>query len=244
MCSTTRRSREHLRGACTVHGLACPPLDTFDSLEHLAHLHVMAIRAVQPTGPYRLLGWSLGGALAARMAAILEDAGETVSFLGLVDSLVPRQGTAPVRQRGSIDELYAYLLQLFPQLADSGFAEELTRAQAQLQGAALVEHLIRRAFALAGGAEHAGPDELSRMFATAERLRELGHDMALQAVQVAPTCWWAGDRADDDIERLVALLERQPAYSQRVAATHLGIVRAPAFIDGLRDRLEAVPANG
>ncbi|MFX5603213.1 thioesterase domain-containing protein, partial [Acinetobacter baumannii] len=76
-----------------------PPLDTFESLEHLAHLHVMAIRSVQPTGPYRLLGWSLGGALAARMAAILEDAGETVGFLGLVDSLVPRQRTAAVRQR-------------------------------------------------------------------------------------------------------------------------------------------------
>ncbi len=233
-----------LEGACTVHGLACPPLDTFDSLEHLAHLHVMAIRAVQPVGPYRLLGWSLGGALAARMAAILEDAGETVAFLGLVDSLVPRQGTAPVRQRGSIDELHQYLLQLFPQLSDGGFADELTRAQAELQGAALVEHLIRRAFTLAGGAEHAGPDELSRMFATAERLRELSHAMSLQALQVAPTCWWAGDRAEDDIERLVAMLERQPAHTQRVAATHLGIVRAPAFIDGLRDRLEAVPANG
>ncbi|MCA7086346.1 amino acid adenylation domain-containing protein [Cupriavidus sp. DB3] len=233
-----------LEGACKVHGLACPPVDTFDSLEHLAHLHVKAIRAVQPTGPYRLLGWSLGGALAARMAAILEDAGETVAFLGLVDSLVPRQGTAPVRQRGSIDELHAYLLQLFPQLANSGFADELTRAQAEMQGPELVEHLIRRAFALAGGAEQAGPDELSRMFATAERLRELSHDMSLQALQVAPTCWWAADRAEDDMERLVALLERQPAYSQRVAATHLGIVRAPAFIEGLRDRLEAVPANG
>ncbi|NSX02821.1 non-ribosomal peptide synthetase [Cupriavidus gilardii] len=233
-----------LEGTCTVHGLACPPLGTFDSLEHLAHLHVMAIRSVQPTGPYRLLGWSLGGALAARMAAILEDAGETVAFLGLVDSLVPRHGTTPVRQRGSIDELYDYLLQLFPQLADSGFAAELASARAQLEGAALVEHLIRRAFALAGGAEHAGPDELSRMFATAERLRELSHDMSLQGLRVAPTCWWAGDRADDDIDRLVAMLERQPAYSQRVTATHLGIVRAPAFIDGLRDRLEAVPANG
>ncbi|WP_052511419.1 non-ribosomal peptide synthetase [Cupriavidus sp. HPC(L)] len=233
-----------LEGACTVHGLACPPLDTFDSLEHLAHLHVMAIRAVQPTGPYRLLGWSLGGALAARMAAILEDAGETVAFLGLVDTLVPRQGTAAVRQRGSIEELHQYLLQLFPQLADSGFAEELAKARAEPQGAALVEHLVRRAFTLAGGTGHADPDELSRMFATAERLRELSHDMSLQPLRVAPTCWWAGDRAEEDIERLATMLERQPAYAQRVAATHLGIVRAPAFIDGLRDRLEAVPANG
>ncbi|MBO4122680.1 amino acid adenylation domain-containing protein [Cupriavidus gilardii] len=232
-----------LEGTCTVHGLACPPLDTFDTLEHLAHLHVMAIRAVQPVGPYRLLGWSLGGALAARMAAILEDAGETVAFLGLVDSLVPRQRTAAARQRGSIEELHQYLLQLFPQLADSGFAEELTRAQTQMQGAALVERLIRHAFALAGGAAPVDPDELSRMFATAERLRELSHGMSLQALRVAPTCWWAGDRAADDIDRLAAMLERQPAHSERVAATHLGIVRAPAFIDGLRDRLEAVPAN-
>ncbi|MCP2835046.1 hypothetical protein, partial [Salmonella enterica] len=83
-------------------------------------------------------------------------------------------------------------LQLFPQLADSAFADELAQARAELQGAALVEHLIRRAFALAGGVGHAGPDELSRMFATAERLRELSDDMSLQPLRVAPTCWWAG----------------------------------------------------
>ncbi|MFC4434947.1 amino acid adenylation domain-containing protein [Cupriavidus respiraculi] len=234
-----------LDGSCTVYGLPCPAPDAFASLEALAHLHVKAVRAVQPGGPYRLLGWSLGGALAARMAAILEDAGETVAFLGLVDTFVPKPAGTTVRQRGSIEELREYLLQALPGLDAAGFAREMELAQADLQGSALVERLIRRAFALAGSEKQAGgPDELSRMFATAQRLRSLGGDFVLQPVQAAPACWWTADRDAADTARLHRMLEREPAYDARLAASHLGIVRAEAFIDAVRGLLSATPALG
>ncbi|WP_255988144.1 amino acid adenylation domain-containing protein [Chitinolyticbacter albus] len=48
--------------------------------------YVAQIRAVQPRGPYRLLGWSSGGATAQAMAARLQDAGETVELLALLDA--------------------------------------------------------------------------------------------------------------------------------------------------------------
>jgi amino acid adenylation domain-containing protein len=43
----------------------------------------------QPHGPYRLMGWSLGGAIAMDVAAHLERQGREVSFLGLVDTTLP-----------------------------------------------------------------------------------------------------------------------------------------------------------
>jgi len=44
------------------------------------------VRREQPRGPYRLLGYSFGGTLAHAMAAALTAAGETVAFVGVVDS--------------------------------------------------------------------------------------------------------------------------------------------------------------
>jgi thioesterase domain-containing protein/aryl carrier-like protein len=47
--------------------------------------YLALIRVEQPHGPYRLLGWSLGGTLAYALAERLERAGERVAFVGLVD---------------------------------------------------------------------------------------------------------------------------------------------------------------
>jgi thioesterase domain-containing protein len=47
------------------------------------------IVVAQPRGPYSLLGWSLGGAIALAAAAELEARGHEVCFLGLVDGFVP-----------------------------------------------------------------------------------------------------------------------------------------------------------
>jgi thioesterase domain-containing protein len=47
---------------------------------------VRAIRAAQPEGPYRFLGYSYGGTLAAHVAARLEAVGEEIAFLGVLDA--------------------------------------------------------------------------------------------------------------------------------------------------------------
>ncbi|MCX5400831.1 amino acid adenylation domain-containing protein [Streptomyces sp. NBC_00102] len=44
------------------------------------------LRAVQPHGPYRLVGWSVGGVLAQAVAVLLQEAGEEVELLALLDS--------------------------------------------------------------------------------------------------------------------------------------------------------------
>ncbi len=59
------------------------------TLEGLAARYIDAIRAVQPCGPYRLCGWSMGGVVAFEMACQLRSGGEEVDFLGLIDSVCP-----------------------------------------------------------------------------------------------------------------------------------------------------------
>ena len=57
-----------------------------ESVAEMAADYVARIRAVQPSGPYRLLGWSFGGNVAHEMAVQLEEQGEQVSLLALVDA--------------------------------------------------------------------------------------------------------------------------------------------------------------
>lgn len=59
------------------------------SLTSLASSHLAAIRAIQPHGPYRLAGFSLGGLIAYEMAQQLRAAGEAVEMLFLLDSMSP-----------------------------------------------------------------------------------------------------------------------------------------------------------
>ncbi|WP_432832392.1 amino acid adenylation domain-containing protein [Dactylosporangium sp. CA-092794] len=56
------------------------------SVREMADDYIEQIRAVQPSGPYQLLGWSFGGAVAHQIAVLLQEAGEPVAMLALLDS--------------------------------------------------------------------------------------------------------------------------------------------------------------
>lgn len=62
---------------------------TSADLEAACAAHFDRLRAIQPEGPYHLLGYSLGGTMAQGVAARLHAAGETVAFLGLLDTYPP-----------------------------------------------------------------------------------------------------------------------------------------------------------
>ncbi|MGY1433896.1 non-ribosomal peptide synthetase [Streptomyces reniochalinae] len=53
--------------------------------------YAAGIRALQPHGPYRLLGWSVGGVLAHTVAVLLQEAGERVDLLALLDAFPAEQ---------------------------------------------------------------------------------------------------------------------------------------------------------
>jgi thioesterase domain-containing protein len=60
------------------------------TVESTARRYLEIIRIVQPRGPYILIGHSFGGLVALEIARVLTDAGETVDFVGLLDTYLPR----------------------------------------------------------------------------------------------------------------------------------------------------------
>jgi amino acid adenylation domain-containing protein len=81
---------EHLGGMFRVYGLEAPglsdPAALATSLACLADDYTRRIRAAQPSGPYRLAGWSMGGVIAYEVAQRLELAGLPVGLLVLLDA--------------------------------------------------------------------------------------------------------------------------------------------------------------
>ncbi|WP_210604560.1 non-ribosomal peptide synthetase [Brevibacterium oceani] len=59
---------------------------TAQTLTELADDYITHLQTVQPEGPYHLIGWSLGGILAHRLATRLQERGESVAFLGILDA--------------------------------------------------------------------------------------------------------------------------------------------------------------
>ncbi|TJZ54340.1 amino acid adenylation domain-containing protein [Streptomyces piniterrae] len=62
------------------------PEDLPASLREMAADYLDHVRSVQPTGPYHLLGWSFGGVVAHEMAVQLEESGESVETLAILDA--------------------------------------------------------------------------------------------------------------------------------------------------------------
>ncbi|MGC5346833.1 amino acid adenylation domain-containing protein [Streptomyces sp. DT171] len=83
----------HLDPDRPVYGIQSPglagALPEVADVAELAELYLAEIRAVQPRGPYHFLGYSFGGTVAHTLAALLQERGEEVAFLGLLDAYPP-----------------------------------------------------------------------------------------------------------------------------------------------------------
>jgi thioesterase domain-containing protein len=65
-----------------IDGLDEPP----ERIEDMAEFYLHAIREVQPSGPYVLIGYSLGGLVALEMAQRLSANGEKIALLAMIDA--------------------------------------------------------------------------------------------------------------------------------------------------------------
>lgn len=65
------------------------------SVEEMATTYLNALRSVQKKGPYYIGGWSFGGVIAYEMVRQLQDQGEEIALLLLIDSHIYHQ---PIRQ--------------------------------------------------------------------------------------------------------------------------------------------------
>jgi amino acid adenylation domain-containing protein len=87
-----RELSRHMGRQRPIYGLQAPDIDSgahTGSIEGLAALYIAAIRSVQAQGPYHLGGWSMGGVIAYEIARQLQQAGEQVGTLVLMESYTP-----------------------------------------------------------------------------------------------------------------------------------------------------------
>lgn len=118
------RRRDAGVGPLPFYGLQMLGLDektpATTSVEETAALNIAAIRLVQPAGPYRLVGFSYGGAVVYEMARQLrEEHGERISVLLLLDSFAPTAMNSDVtwNEIMLISELRNTIALMFPGVA-------------------------------------------------------------------------------------------------------------------------------
>lgn len=127
----------HLPPGLPVYGLQAPgltePEHRASDIPALAADLVDRLRRVRPTGPYLLAGWSLGGTISHEMAVQLQEAGEDVPFLAVLDADPASARTASPRADPESPSALAGLLEEFD-IRISG-TPALAQAAAAVRGA-------------------------------------------------------------------------------------------------------------
>jgi thioesterase domain-containing protein/acyl carrier protein len=81
---------KHIQTDHAIYGLQTRGIDGVDepieSIEEMARFYLDAVNKVHPSGPYFLIGYSLGGLVVLEMAQRLTAAGEKVALLAMIDA--------------------------------------------------------------------------------------------------------------------------------------------------------------
>ncbi|WP_093802153.1 non-ribosomal peptide synthetase [Streptomyces sp. Wb2n-11] len=155
----------HLDPDQPVYGLQTPNLDGAaafpDSLEAMAAVYVAELRSVQPHGPYHLFGWSFGGNLVQEIAVQLQEAGEQIALLTILDAFP----IAPLDDLDSAgrDTVFRALL------SNIGVGEETLEGDSEIEASA-VRDAFRRSGSPLGSLEPATIDTMVDNFAGQARL--------------------------------------------------------------------------
>ncbi|KEZ24735.1 MULTISPECIES: amino acid adenylation domain-containing protein [Pseudomonas syringae group genomosp. 2] len=234
------------------------------SWQEMVDYYVEQIRMTQPHGPYNLLGWSMGGALAIEVAHVLEREGDAVSFLGLVDTQLPASvGMQWVEEAPEVttqkqgENYYRSLiksLQAFvPGLQEASIVGLIETARQSLSSEGEVIDWVVDHVALEAGMnadnlrsifqDIAVQDEIETGYKLLEANAQLSQAFTLKTLNVQADCWWAGQsRAPGQIARAEAVLLEQCSVnglrsSTTVDQRHDNVVLAEAFLQGLAERL-------
>ncbi|MFK3767360.1 amino acid adenylation domain-containing protein [Pseudomonas putida] len=235
-----RALAQRLDGVCSVYGLQNRMLLDRqwqdESLEAMAIDYAQYIRQKQPQGPYRLLGWSLGGTLALLVARELESQGQQIDLLGLVDPYVPGEPGAALDEDCGGD-LRAFLAVVSGRPADSLplFPVAANADATQLQA------LIERSLGAEAMDGLQSSEDLARTFTVAMTLKALSLQVhALPAVRASLDCWWAQSSEAGVCQAFEA---RHAIHSsQCLAADHYAIVSHGALLETVLHRLQPVAA--
>lgn len=104
-------------------------------INHIAANYIRILKEYQPQGPYILGGWCYGGVVAHEMACQLEQAGEEVRHLFMLDSHALGNHQLRELSKGMLSEINAEYFEtcpLFAELRESGMLEAMIRNAAHV----------------------------------------------------------------------------------------------------------------
>jgi amino acid adenylation domain-containing protein len=229
-----RTLARHLSGVARVQGVQSPIYSESDwwarDLDELARDYAQRVRDVQPQGPYRFVGWSLGGLLAVEIAARLEAQGETVDFIGLIDAGMQREATLDASRVASLKRHRRTASQEEIDTFWQGADDARAQWRAEL------------------GDEAGDRGVIGNALIAIEHLQALTQAWKPRKVRAPLTVWWSARDTDlsalnDKTALWRACSESGTVLAGTIDTDHVGIVRHDALLSDLAARLEALIAE-
>ncbi|GAC58025.1 putative polyketide synthase [Gordonia hirsuta DSM 44140 = NBRC 16056] len=124
------------------------------TIEERVRQYLPKLREVQPHGPYVLVGWSLGGALAYGAAQLLTEQGEQVAFVGLIDVVRPSEDLVetPETKRARLERWRDFAVKTYDLDADIPIPmDRLVEADDDEQFAIIMEMISMSGTKIPGG---------------------------------------------------------------------------------------------
>jgi thioesterase domain-containing protein/acyl carrier protein len=159
---------QHLGRDQPFYALEAPGLSSaqvpYRDIRQMAADYAAAVRTIQPEGPYFLGGWCFGGTIAFEMAHQLQQQGQEIALLALIDTYAPIiSEDNEEAEEAAFDD--ATLYSLFVKGLSGHFGKELTLAVEELQGLerpAIVEKVLKLLQAAGVMPPDAGAAQLQR----------------------------------------------------------------------------------
>ncbi|NJR73456.1 MAG: alpha/beta fold hydrolase [Scytonema sp. CRU_2_7] len=210
------------------------------SIDNMAVEYTKVIRQHQPDGRYYLMGWSMGGVLAVSVAQELEQQGQKVAFVGLVDAFLISDNT-PTFERDPLHELALVFGGTFVDAFMALDAVEQQGLRDELISLLTLERLRR--IMVWGQERNLLSTEISVEFLQKQvNLTEI-HEQLLRVhrapqIQARLYVWWALDKLDGGLSRTNwSQYTTDASYTEIVDGNHFTVMRTP-HIQTLAQRLQ------
>ncbi len=159
-------------------------------LDEMVDAYVTAIRSVQPSGPYHLVGWSSGGVVAYAIALQLREAGEEIGSVALIDSRVMSSLDFDPDDESRILVTLADFLERF-----YGFPFHVTYEELEpLEREARLTHLLEKAKIVGQAPMGLDADDLRALVEVARANLKILKDYAPPASDLPVRLYRAGER--------------------------------------------------
>ncbi len=206
------------------------------SIEEMAARYLAEVRRVQPQGPYRLGGWSMGGLVAFEMARQLAAEGQAPELLALIDTLPPETATAPA----TYEKLVASFAQDMARLLGS----EIGISPAELRSLPEREklaHVVRLGHTAGLLPADFGPAQIAPLFATFAANLQASRAYAPEPYTGRLTLWVSEATAASHAAALDAWSRLVPAGLDRtlLPGDHYSLLRRPE-VERLARELTAI----